>query len=210
MDSELQKTAPAATPANLSGTAVNQTGSKNIYVNRADKVKFVYNILGTPSRGGGQLFDTHYYNLFVLFGTELPTGYFIMQKERALEDFYTQPEIKARYSGLAPAMVEEIKAFPAIIANESTGREEQLAICAEITGVRAQENGVKVHFRPLFYIPQNQLIESAEKFALGPSGKAYELSHTHWAIKNMNLFEELMEAGIDFVLPESLTDGNQG
>lgn len=184
--------------------------SKTVYISHADRAK-VCNILDASLRGADQRpFNTDYYNLFVLFGADLSAGYFVMYKERVLQDSYMQPEIRERYLELTPTKIAEIKTFPAIIANESTGQEEQLAICAEITGIREQENGVKVHFRPLFYIPQNQLVESAEKFALGPSGRAYALSHTHWAIKYMNLFEELMEAGIDLVLPESLTDGNQG
>lgn len=211
MENEMQMMPQKATPTNMPSTVVNQTGSKNISIGRAESVKLIYNILGMPVRPTGQRpFNTDYYNLFVLYKANLSDGYFVIQKDRAPETCYTQKDIWTRYSTLTPEVVEEIKTFPTIIANESTdygkADENQLAICAAITDIRSQENGVKVHFQPLFYLSQNQLIQAAGKLAL-ISG--YELNHTHWAIKNMNLFEELLEAKIEFIPLEALSGGSK-
>lgn len=206
---EMQPMPTAVPPANTNGYTYTQTGQKNVAVGyAANVVNNVYVLSSsTPEKQGA--FNTNYYNLFVLLReVDLSPGYFIMQEDRVLERGSTQEKIRQRYAGLTSADIEELKTFPAIIANENNGfgktDENQLAIIAAITGIRVQDNGVKVHFQPLFYISQNQLTQSAERFSLGRPVGMCALNRRHWAIKNIDLFEELREANIELISPKDL------
>lgn len=207
---EMQPMPTAVPPANTNGHTFTQTGPRNVAVGYAANVVNNVYVLGSSTSEKQSPINTSYtsyYNLFVLYhDVDLSTGYFIMQKDRVLEKGWIQEEIRQRYAGLTSADIEELKTFPAIIVNENTNfgetREGQLATIAAITGIRVQENGVKVHFQPRFYISQNQLTQSAERFALGRPVGVCSLNHTHWSIKNIDLFEELREANIELISAE--------
>ena len=70
-----------------------------------------------------------------------------------------------------------------------------------MTGVKIQDNGIKIYFRPLWTVPQQKLNEIASKIALQGASSFNELNRTHWAIKKVNLIEELKAAGISVLAP---------
>lgn len=148
--------------------------------------------------------NTDYYNLFVIGTETFSDGHFIVPKDRALTESMTD-ENKAQFSSLTDEAIERIKTFPSLFASENRwyGKtdDDQNAIFGLVSDVRVQDNGIKVHFRPLWPIQQQRLNEIAFQLAIQGSPSFNELCRTHWAIKKLNLIEELKAAGISVLAP---------
>jgi len=115
------------------------------------------------------------------------------------------PVNKEQFSALSDAAISLIKTFPPLFASENHhyGKTDadHNAIFGLVSGVRIQDNGIKIHFQPLWPIPQQRLNEIAYQLAIQGASSFNELNRTHWAIKRLNLIEELKAAGISVLTP---------
>lgn len=148
--------------------------------------------------------NTDYYNLFVIGTETFSDGHFIVPKDRALTESMT-PENKAQFSALTDEAIARIRTFPSIFASENHyyGKtdDDHQAIFGIVKEVRIQDNGIKIHFQSLWPIQQQRLNEIIFQLAIGGTTSFNELDRTHWAIKRVNLIEELRAAGISVLAP---------
>ena len=145
-----------------------------------------------------------YYNLFVIGDETFCDGHFIVPKDRALTESTSQ-DVKAQFAALSEDAILQIKTFPSLFTSENHryGKTDDThqAYFGLVTDVRIQDNGIKIYFRPLSAIPQQRLNEIAFKLAIQSASSTNELNRTHWAIKKVNLIEELKAAGISVLAP---------
>jgi hypothetical protein len=148
--------------------------------------------------------NTDYYNLFVIGDETFSEEHFIVPKDRALTESMTL-ENKAQFSALTDEAIERIKTFPSIFASENHNygktNDDHQAIFGLVSEVRIQDNGIKIRFRSLWPIPQQRLNEISFRLAIQSASSFNELNRTHWAIKRLNLIEELKAAGISVLAP---------
>jgi len=213
MGNDLQTSPAANLPANATPTVFTQTGDKNTQVAYANNVNNVINIIvsGALRSTGGTVnaslpLSTEYYNLFVIGNETFNDGCFLIEKDRALTVAEgIAPEISKRYAGLSEDAILQIKTFPALFASENHqyGRTDSnhQAFFGLVTDIRIQENGIKIYFQKLSPVPQQRLNEIAFNLAIKGSSSFNELNRTHWAIKRINLIEELRAAGISVLAP---------
>ena len=209
MNNKLEKIPLDSIPEN--STILVQTGEKSVQVAQAQNVNHVVNLIlpamtpGPIGSGGTNVtLNMDYYNLFVIGDETYSDGHFTVSKDRALTECMSQ-EAKDQFSALGKDAVSQIKTFPSIFACENHGYgktdDTHQAYFGLITDVRIQDNGIKIHFRPLSTIPQQRLNEIAYKLAIQSASSTNELNRTHWAIKKVNLIEELKAAGISVLAP---------
>lgn len=186
----------------------------NQYGNGSTQIAYVHHYEATTNRtvlimqgaqpaggtvvGQGVTFNYDCFNFFVL-GTEQYDGpTFMVPKNRALTES-TSDEIKAQCAALTPEAIEKVKTFPALFCSENhyftKADPDHMAYYGYVTGIKVQDNGIKIYFTKLNELPQQVLIDLATDLGIG-GAKAYnELSRTHWAIKRINLVEVLEKAG---------------
>lgn len=192
-------------------TVFAQTGDRSVQIAQANNVHNVVNlIVPTIAAGFGGVVSTNvalnmdYYNLFVVCSETFCDGHFTIPKDRALTESMS-PESKLLFSSLTEEAVSQIKTFPSLFASEnhSYGKTDasHQAYFGFVTDVKVQDNGIKIHFCPLSPVPQQRLNEIASKIALHRASSFNELNRTHWAIKRVNLIEELRAAGISVLAP---------
>lgn len=209
MNNKLQTLPLDNLPANT--TVFAQTGERSVQVAQANNVNNVVNlIVPMMSPGAGGFVNTNialnmdYYNLFVIGDETFCDGHFTVPKDRALTESMS-PEVKAQFASLSEDAVSQIKTFPSLFASEnhSYGKTDDAhqACFGIVSDVKIQDNGIKIHFRPLWAIPQQKLNEIAFNIALQRASSFNELNRTHWAIKKVNLIEELKAAGISVLAP---------
>lgn len=166
MDNKLQTSEPQFLQSGTAPTTVNLPGDNNTLIAHADRVTNEYRPLyvfnnqpnGNITAGAVQEFNPDYYNLIVVGDGDLDgTGHFLVDKRRAITESTSQ-ELKDAYASLTPEAVSKIKTFPAIIAteNHSYGKtdDQHQAIYGIITDVKVQDNGIKVYYQILNWIPQ--------------------------------------------------------
>lgn len=188
-----------------------QTGDKNTQIAHANSVNQVYNII-VPGMAypAGRTINTSVslnldcYNLFVIGEEDFQGEHFIVPKERALTESMSD-EAKEQFSALSADAISQIRTFPSLFASENHqyGRTDDthMAYFGLVTNVKIQDNGIKIYFYKLSVIPQQILNEIAFKLALGRAASFNELNRTHWAIKKVNVIEELRAAGISVLAP---------
>ena len=188
-----------------------QTGDKNTQIAHANNVNQVFNII-VPSMAHpsgrtantSMLINQDYYNLFVIGGEEFHGEHFIVPKDRALTESMSD-ELKKQFSSLSAEAISQIRTFPSLFASENRqyGRTDDahIAYFGLVTDVKIQDNGIKIYFHMFSGIPQQKLNELAFELALGSAASYNELNRTHWAIKRVNLIEELRAAGISVLAP---------
>ena len=149
--------------------------------------------VGAPT-GQADSVALDYFNLFVGF-KPFASDHFIVRTDRVFTEGYTPDVAKSRFASLDDTAVAGIKQLPTIIVDEfcKTDAHEKNAVLAFVTSVRRQQNGVKIYFKTIRTIPAQVLIDN--EFELGMD-MGLESYRTHWAIKNINLWEVLQDAGI--------------
>ena len=188
-----------------------QTGNKNTQIAHANSVNQVFNIIvpgmahpaGRTSNTSVSL-NLDFYNLFVIGKEHFQGEDFIIPKDRALTESMSD-EVEEQFSALSADAISQIRTFPSLFASENHqyGRTDDthMAYFGLVTDVKIQDNGIKVYFYKLSVIPQQMLNEIAFKLALERAASFNELDRTHWAIKRVNLIEELRAAGISVLAP---------
>lgn len=190
-------------------TTVNQYGEKSVYIDQVDHMSqnvIVLPILQRSPSGSvrqtTQAFNTEYYHLFVMGGETFTEDHFIVSADRALSAYWTSEDLRERYGQLSAESIEALKTFPALFMPEAEGyyakaTDEQQAYFGVIEDIRLQDNGIKIRWRMFWPISMKQLCDIGFELGMKNMTKALsELNHTHWAIKHINLVEELKDANI--------------
>ncbi|MGJ8530109.1 TIR domain-containing protein [Maritalea sp.] len=101
---------------------------------------------------------------------------------------YTVDQISERYKSLNPEAIEELKSFPCIFVVENEPIPSKIGY---ISDVRIRSETVVIHFEfdPIIpELPVGAIEALKSEIDLG----RWELSRTHWAIKDESLFEILV------------------
>ncbi len=104
---------------------------------------------------------------------------------------YTADEISERYKSLSPEAIEELKAFPSIFVTENEQTESRIG---RITDIRVRNETVVIGFEfdPIFpSLPAGAIEAIRAEIDLG----RWELSRTHWAVKDEPILEILERHG---------------
>lgn len=216
MKNELQPVSTAnlstaeVTAANVPATVVNQNGEKNVHIDRADTVNqsITFNFPYVARTSDGKMLPTartinqNYYNLFVMGSEAFDSDHFIVSPDRALSPYWTSDELRGELGELSDEAIEKIKTFPALFLPEANdyyakASDEQQVIFGFLDSVRVQDNGIKIRYQPLWPIPMQQISNIGFDLGMKDMTRAItEMNHTHWAIKRIDLIEELKDAGI--------------
>jgi hypothetical protein len=133
------------------------------------------------------------YNLFVSANTEAWHGEsYEMQRSRVLSG-YSADQLVARYGTLTDENVETLKSFPALFLYEKV--HELPGRIGWITRVRHRNREVRIEYEiePLLpEIPADRLLQLQWELDY----TEWELNTTHWALKDVDLFPVLLEAGL--------------
>ncbi|HAU4897132.1 TPA: nucleotide-binding protein [Aeromonas hydrophila] len=111
-------------------------------------------------------------------------------RSRAIVE-YTADEISERYKFFDQNAIEELKSFPTLFVTENESVESRIGY---ITEVRVGNNSVMLNyeFDPILpSLPIGAIEAIRDDIDLG----RYELSRTHWAVKDEPIFEILMRHG---------------
>lgn len=211
MEKDLQLTSSSNLATSVAPTTFTQTGDKNTQIAHANSVHQVINIIvpGMAHQPGNAMntsvsLNLDCYNLFVIGEEDFQGGHFIVPKDRALTESMST-EAKKQFSALSADAIAQIRTFPSLFTSENHqyGRtdDDHTAYFGLVTDVKIQDNGIKVYFHKLSAIPQQKLNELAFELAFGKAASFNELNRTHWAIKRVNLIEELRTVGISVLAP---------
>lgn len=144
--------------------------------------------------------NREYYNLFVIGIEEFDKPYFKVPRDRALNQCMSD-EAKKRFEALTPEIIEEIKTLPSLFLaeNEAYGKanDGQRVIYGFVSDVKIYDNDVKIYFCGYKSdIVQQRLNELLDELGLIGDQRFNELNRTHWAIKRVDLIQELYEANL--------------
>lgn len=208
MSDELQPINPSAlgiatdTPV----STVQQTGEKNVYANRVDNMNITIQTVGnTPPLLTPKVqkpiagFNRTHYNLFVTYGADFSQSTpFIVEASRALTE-YMDDDLKLKYATLSQGIIDEIKSFPCLFANENKEYghtdEEQTLGYGFIRQIKIRRDGIKIYPQILCLLPQQRLNESLFDLDIRGSSSFNEFNRMHWCIKKVDLISELQELG---------------
>tara|TARA_R110000772_G_scaffold118076_2_gene223692 strand:+ start:945 stop:1859 length:915 start_codon:yes stop_codon:yes gene_type:complete len=116
---------------------------------------------------------------------------------------YTADEISERYKLLDEQAIEELKSFPSLFVTENETTESRIG---RITDLRIRSNSVVIGFEfdPILPpLPKGAIDNIRVDIDLGK----WELSRTHWAIKDEPIFEILLKKG--YITQEQLDASQQ-
>lgn len=104
---------------------------------------------------------------------------------------YTANAISERYKFLDQKAVDELKSFPTLFVTENESTESRIGY---ITDIRVRQNTVIIHFDFDPILPSLR-IGAIEEMRTDLDLGRWELSRTHWAIKDESLFDILIRKG---------------
>lgn len=143
-----------------------------------------------------------YYNLFIIGNEEYDGEYFVVPSERVLSSGTTD-ETKSKFYPLTSETIETIKSMPSIFASENHeyGKTDSnhFAIYGLVTDIKVVSAGLRIYFKELgpVKVPQQLLNEKISQLDIYGTTHLNELNRTHWAIKNIDLIQELKNEGIN-------------
>ena len=136
------------------------------------------------------------YNLFVSGHKESWNGEpWVTEQSRCVRE-YTDENIIETYGALEAAQIDQLRRLPCIFAYEAGNKlDPHFGIIRDVT-VRAKNVRVDYELHPLdVFLTAEQLEEMNFELEIGK----WELSRTHWAVKDVDLAAELNRKGI--ILP---------
>ena len=191
----------------LSSTTIPQTvfsheGDNGVQIANQGTVNVFLTNNSGPVLNAASTLCTEYYNLFVVGNEAFNEPSFTIGKSCSLTIAEgVAPDISTRFASLSTEAVTAIKSFPSLFASENHHNgctdADHHAFYGRVVDVRIQENGIKIYFQKQSSFPQQRLNELARSLALHSASLLNELDRTHWAIKRINLIEELRCAGIN-------------
>jgi hypothetical protein len=101
---------------------------------------------------------------------------------------YTADEISERYKFLDDKAIEELKSFPTLFVTENESAESKIGY---VTDIRLRQNSVVFEFELDPALPSLP-IGSIEALRVDIDLGSWELSRTHWAIKDEPIFDILL------------------
>lgn len=113
---------------------------------------------------------------------------------------YTADTLKSRYKKLTASAIEELKAFPTLFAYE--GSDEQVRV-GYIRRIKERGRSILIEYEfdeSIAPFNFDVLLPLRVKLDIGE----WEMSRTHWALKDEDLFEVLASAGL---VAKELVDG---
>ncbi|MBN3966500.1 nucleotide-binding protein [Pseudomonas gregormendelii] len=119
------------------------------------------------------------------------SGTYELEKGRAIVE-YTDVEISERYKDFDENAIQELKSFPCIFAIENEAAESRVGY---ITNIHSEVSTVTIEFKFDEKIPplkRGAIEDLREEIGLGK----LELYRTHWAVKDEQLFELLLNKGL--------------
>lgn len=128
-------------------------------------------------------------NLLVKYGVDAWQSSPIELERGRVATEYTTDEISERYKSLDVAAVEEFKSFPALFVVEN---EEVASRVGYVTDVKVRPTGVAIWFEFDSAIPPLPP-ETVEALRVDLGLGRWELSRTHWAVKDEDLFAILQK-----------------
>lgn len=213
-DTDTAPSAPNTYNFNQSGEGTNIGVAQNVSSNTVNVFMPVPGGYGTPQPDilYRQTFNLDYYSLFVINGENYSNPYFTVDSDRALTVNYgTAQHIHERLAIFDETAIAALKSYPALFAAENYRYNpsaetvgEQYAFFGFVIDVKLLQNGkIKVFFQkiPMCSIPHSLLNQMLIELDIQGNYKINELDKTHWAVKNVNLIEELKLKGINLFVP---------
>jgi hypothetical protein len=197
-------------PVSAASPAFVQDGERGTQIYNEGQLQINNNVFlaangaGQDDRADAILFylnnrSCEYYNLFVGGFETSDCERFFVDVNRALTE-YTSPEIKAMFGALSAESIERIKTFPSLVMNENrfiSRRNidpEQNAFYGFVSDIVPQSTGIRILFQKLLQLPQQDINRFWRELDIQcPDGHG-ELERSHWAIKRVNLLDELRRA----------------
>lgn len=106
---------------------------------------------------------------------------------------YTQPAIKARFENLDESTIGELKKLPALFTYEGDGTQPARVGYIKRVTPRAKSILLEYDFETrIEEFPFSKLSDQHYRMDIGK----FEMNRTHWAIKDGDLFEILLAAGV--------------
>ena len=171
-------------------------GENGVQVAHADSLNQTINII-IPGNNSSQAtaLSEDYYNLLIGYDP-FGSNHISVDRGRALTE-YMAKEVSARFYGWDDEKLDKIKKLHAIICaeyNKDVPLDEQQGVIALIKRIQFKQNEIVVFFQAIMPIPMSSI--KANLFELGFEHE-WELTRTHWSIKNVNLMEVLADAGFN-------------
>lgn len=131
------------------------------------------------------------FNLLISYSQDSWDGNpYELEKDRVVTE-YTASEIVERYRNLDESKIQELKSFPCIFAIENETAPAKVGYITEIR-LRTKSIVIEYEFDPFIQtLPMASLETMRTDIDLGK----WELSRTHWAIKDERLYEILVRRG---------------
>lgn len=117
------------------------------------------------------------------------SSYELDRSRAAIE--YTADEISERYKFFDDTAIEELKSFPTLFVTENEQTESRIGY---ITDIRLRRSTIVINFEFIPDLPSLP-IGTIEGLRNDIDLGRWELSRTHWAIKDESLFEILLSKG---------------
>lgn len=131
------------------------------------------------------------FNLLVMGG-----GWGDRRDEISVGRIYITPEQQAEFKPGGVLNLDRLKSLPAIFAGETNGDPAQVARVGEITSARINGENVSIEYRYDLDVPpilQSDLIALAPALGIQIPRRGFgPFEHSHWAVKNPDLFRVLM------------------
>lgn len=131
------------------------------------------------------------FNLFISYDDESWNSHsYECERSRAIVE-YTANEISERYKFFDENAIQELKSFPTLFVTENETTESKIGY---ITDIRLRDNSLIIDFE------FDQILPSLPKGAIDKIRKdidlgQWELSRTHWAVKDEPIFDILIRHG---------------
>lgn len=106
---------------------------------------------------------------------------------------YSSPAIMEKYKSLSASAIEELKSFPALFAYE--GDSENVRI-GYIRRIKERSRSILIEYEFEEGIPEIPFSRISDLRIRLDIGEGFEMSRTHWAVKDEDLFEILYSAGL--------------
>lgn len=131
------------------------------------------------------------YNLIMRAGDDWAKGVVMMPRDRFLQ--YTDKDLSERFGGPSRETIDELVRLPALFTSEMPT--ETLARIGWIRKVKDQESMLRIEFTPAETILQLDPAQ-VDALMLELDIRKVERSTTHWAVKDVDLFEVLQQNGL--------------
>lgn len=129
------------------------------------------------------------YNLFVSAGEDSwESNSYIMDRSRCLTSFTTD-DVKNKYACYDKEAIEKIMSYPCLFVYEKGVNKD--ATIGYLTDIKIRKTGIKFTFEKLGTISLDNLNELTFELDIDMKKGITELMHTHWTIKEVNLYQEL-------------------